>query len=83
VANIIYQPGLPVILTNTALSSTNITFKFQLVAGHTNLIQTSTNLTIGSWTTLSNLTLFGDAQVKKITIPMTNGPASYFRVQAY
>jgi hypothetical protein len=83
VANIIYQPGLPVVLTNTALSSANITFKFQSVAGHTNLIETCTNLTLGSWTILSNLTLLGDAQIKKITIPMTNGPSSYFRVQAY
>lgn len=83
VANIIYQPGLPMVLTNTVLSSTNITFKFQSIAGHTNLIQVSTNLAFGSWNTISNLNFLGDSQMKTITIPRTNGPSSFFRVQAY
>jgi hypothetical protein len=83
VANIIYQPGPPMVLSNPVRSSTSMSFQFQSQAGHTNLIQTCTNLATGNWTTLTNLTLFGNETVKKITVPTTNAPAALYRVQAF
>ncbi|MGC9942913.1 MAG: hypothetical protein ABSE48_13855 [Verrucomicrobiota bacterium] len=83
VANIIYQPGPSIVLGNTVSSSTNIAFQFQSLGGHTNTIQFSTDLASGSWTTLSNLTSLGNGAMQKITVPTTNAPAGYFRVQAY
>jgi hypothetical protein len=83
VANIIYQPGPAMALSNIASSSTNISFQFQSLGGHTNTIQISTNLPSGNWMTLTNLTFLGNGTMETITVPTTNAPAAYFRVQAY
>lgn len=82
VANILYQPGPQIILSNITTSATNISFQFQPLPGHTNMIQVSTNLSPANWTTLSNLTFVGVGSLTQMTIPMTNGSSGFFRVVA-
>lgn len=81
VGSIIYQPGALLVLSNLTSTATNLTFKFQSISGRTNMVQTSVDLAAGTWTTLTNLTLFGDGTFKTINVPITNGAAQYFRVQ--
>jgi hypothetical protein len=83
VANIVYQPGPSMVLGKIVSSSTNISFQFPSLAGHSNTIESSTNLASGSWTTLTNLTFLGNGTIQKITVPTTNAPAGFFRVQAH
>jgi hypothetical protein len=83
VANIIYQPGPAMVLSNMVSSPTDISFQFQSLGGHTNTIQASTNLAPGSWMTLTNLTFLGNGTMGIITVPTTNAPAGFFRAQAY
>lgn len=82
VANIIYQPGPQIVLSNLPASSTNISFQFQPLPGHTNMIQISTNLSSSNWVTMSNLTFVGVGSTTKMTIPRTNGPPGFFRAVA-
>lgn len=82
VANIMYQPGPQIVLSNVPASATNFAFQFQPLPGHTNMIQISTNLAPGNWLTLSNLTFVGVGSITKMTIPTTNGPSAFFRVVA-
>ncbi len=55
----------------------NFQFSFLTLAGHTNLIQTRTNLNSGVWFTLTNFV--GDGTVKSFTYPATN-QTSFFRL---
>jgi hypothetical protein len=82
VANIIYQPGPQIVLSNAPSSANTISFQFQPLPGHTNWIQISTNLTAANWLTLSNLTFVGVGSLTKMTIPTTNGASGFFRVVA-
>jgi hypothetical protein len=82
VANIIYQPGPQIVLSNMPASPNNISFQFQPLPGHTNMIQISTNLSSASWLTMSNLTFVGVGALTKMTIPTTNGPSGFLRVVA-
>ncbi|HEV2435862.1 MAG TPA: hypothetical protein VG077_07680 [Verrucomicrobiae bacterium] len=82
VANIIYQPGPQIVLSNVPSSANNISFQFQPLPGHTNWIQISTNLTATNWLTLSNLTFVGVGSLTKMTVPTTNGASGFFRVVA-
>lgn len=82
VANIMYQPGPQIVLSNMPSSPNNISFQFQPLPGHTNMIQISTNLAAANWSTLSNLTFVGVGALTQMTIPMTNGPSGFFRVMA-
>ena len=81
VDNVTYQPGPPQqILSNSQVSaiSNSISLTFQTLPGHTNTLQTQTNLGSGNWTYLTNY--LGLGETRTITIPTTNA-ASFFRIQ--
>lgn len=80
VANIVYQPGPSLVLSKIVSSPTNLSFQFPSLAGHSNTVQTSTNLASGAWTTFTNFV--GNGTMQKITVPTTNAPAGFFRLQA-
>jgi hypothetical protein len=83
VDNVIFQPGLQQIaMTNVLISGANISFTFQTLPGHTNMIQTGTNLATGNWITVTNMVFLGMGETRKISFPLTNSPSAYFRVQA-
>ena len=83
VGNIIYQPGPQIVLSNVPSSANNISFRFQPLPGHTNMIQISTNLAAANWVTLSNFTFVGVGALTTITTPITNGASGFFRVVAH
>jgi hypothetical protein len=83
VGNIIYQPGPQMVLRKMPSSANNISFQFQPLPGHTNMIQVSTNLSADNWVTLSNFTFVGVGGLTTITIPITNGASGFFRTTAH
>lgn len=83
VGNIIYQPGPQIVLSNVPSSVNNISFQFQPLPGHTNMIQISTKLSAANWLTMSNFTFVGVGALTTITIPITNGAPGFFRVVAH
>ncbi|HEX4343686.1 MAG TPA: hypothetical protein VH255_09860 [Verrucomicrobiae bacterium] len=74
----VYLPSI--VLTNISASGTNFSFRFTSVANYTNSVQTSTNLTSGQWTSITNFV--GDGSVKIINVPRAGSPTRFFRLQA-
>jgi len=83
VDNVIFQPGLQqIVISNTLISGSNISFTFQTLPGHTNIIQTRTNLATGNWIAVTNMVFMGMGDIRQISFPLTISPSAYFRVQA-
>jgi hypothetical protein len=82
VDNVIFQPGLQMVISNASISPSNMSFSFQTLPGHTNIIQMKTNLVSGGWTSLTNMSFVGMGEIKHVSFPITNLPSAYFRVQA-
>jgi hypothetical protein len=82
VDNVMFQPGLQLVISNASTSASNMSFSFQTLPGHTNVVQIKTNLIAGSWTSLTNLSFLGMGEVRQISFPMTNSPSTFFRIQA-
>jgi hypothetical protein len=70
------------IVSNVPTTANNISFRFQPLPGHTNLIQITTNLAAPNWVTLTNLTFVGVGSYTTIKVPTTNGTAGIFRTVA-
>ena len=69
----------PVIVTNQGRVSGNLQFTFKTIAGYTHIIQSRTNLVLGSWADVTNFT--GDGSLKQFACPTTNPPVRFFRVK--
>ena len=71
---------LPVQLTNSLTQSSpgNFQFGFQTLAGRPQTIQMRTNLTSGTWASVTNF--IGDGSTRQFNFPITNSPGKYFRV---
>lgn len=82
VDNILYRPAPPITLSNGPPSAGQISLSFQTLPGHTNILQTSTDLAAGNWMDMTNATYLGMGEIRQITLPATNSPAGFFRVRA-
>ncbi len=69
----------PVTLINTQLLGANLQFSFISTAGHTNVVQYSTDLSTHAWLTYSNIA--GDGTLKTILAPAGSPAQKFFRVQ--
>jgi hypothetical protein len=69
---------LPVLITNLTQTSGNLQFSFETLAGRPHIIEARTNLATGIWVPLTNF--IGDGSLKQFTLPATNPPIQFFRV---
>mgnify|MGYP000604459598 CR=1 FL=1 len=71
-------PPAPVTLLNPARSGTNFQFSFLSQAGKTHTVQSRTNLVLGAWQNVTNVS--GDGSLKLLSLPVGANPQSYYRV---
>ncbi len=71
-------PVLPVTIINTQRAGANRQFSFVSTAGHTNIVQSTTNLATHSWQTYTNV--IGDGTLKTIQAPASTPGQTFFRV---
>jgi hypothetical protein len=76
-----YQGPTPVMLLSPMLVGTNLQFSFVSQAGHTNFVQTSTNLASTNWPTYS--TIIGDGTTKTVVVPANTPAREFFRVATH
>ena len=72
-------PPSPVTLIDTHLAGGRLLFSFESSFGRTNSVESSSNLTSGIWTPVTNI--LGDGTVWQFSFPITNPPMKFFRVE--
>jgi uncharacterized repeat protein (TIGR03803 family) len=72
-------PGTLVRIESPQLSYGTFGFTFQTVAGHSYTIQQTVNLASKKWLSYTNVV--GDGSLFHFSMPINNGPASFFRIQ--
>lgn len=65
-------------LVNLQHVGNSIQFSFLAELNRTNIIESRTNLSLGSWIPLTNFV--GDGATQQFSFPITNAPAQFFRV---
>jgi hypothetical protein len=74
----IVPPATPVQLINPHQLDDHFQFAFTSEIGRTNLIQSSTNLSLGLWETRTNIV--GDGTLQTLSLPIGPEPAEFFRI---
>ena len=70
--------SLPVTLLNPQTPGGSFQFEFLSQSGKTNIVQSRTNLTLGTWVNRTNI--LGDGNIKTVTLPVGSNPEEFFRV---
>jgi len=70
--------ALPVTLLNPQYPGSTFQFQFLSQAGKTNIVQSRTNLTTGTW--LDRTNILGDGNTKTVVLPVSSAPTEFFRI---
>lgn len=74
----VVAPALPVTLLNPQYPGSTFQFQFLSQAGKTNIVQSRTNLTTGTW--LDRTNILGDGNTKTVVLPVSGAPTEFFRI---
>ena len=75
---VVESPPEPLIISSPRSDGTNFVFDFGTVSNQSYTVWANVNLATTNWGSYTNL--IGDGYFQEITIPLTNGPQSFFQL---
>jgi len=79
IASFIVSNAIPPQLQNPQNTNGSFQFEFLSQIGFTNIVQSRTNLTLGTWINRTNF--LGDGALKTVSFPISSEPTEFFRIR--